>query len=54
MTKAIVVALLAALGLVACSSAGSRAPASASEADADYLYGRHAGQPMRDAPDGNM
>ena len=54
MTKAIVAALLAALGLIACSSAGTGAPAGASEAETDYLYGRHAGQPMRPAPDGNM
>ena len=50
MTKTVIAALLVALGLVACSSAGP----SAQDADTDYLYGRHAGKPMRDAPDGSM
>lgn len=50
MTKAIIAALLAALGLIACTASAPQAPAG----DEDWLYGRHAGQPMRPAPDGGM
>lgn len=54
MTRTLIGALLAALLLAACSSTGAGSPASGATDDPDYLYGRHAGQPMRPAPDGNM
>jgi hypothetical protein len=52
--KTIIGAVLAALALVACSSTGTGSQATGATDDPDYLYGRHAGQPMRPAPDGNM
>lgn len=54
MTKTIIAALLAASALVACSSTGAGSQEAGATDDLDYLYGRHAGQPMRPAPDGNM
>ena len=38
--------ILSACLLAACSSASTPR-----DTNADFLYGRHAGQPMRDAPD---
>lgn len=47
--------ILATCLLTACSSirAPTVSPSTGATADAnvDFLYGRHAGQPMRDAPD---
>ena len=54
MTKAIAAFLLAALVLVACSTSTPPPAPGPMGNDEDYLYGRHAGQPMRPAPDGGM
>ena len=53
--KFLLATILSACLLAACSAGSTRtgtaATGASGDGNADFLYGRHAGQPMRDAPD---
>ena len=51
MKKTMIAAALLVFGQAACASGGSAGSAALTPAEAQYLYGYFAGQPMRDAPD---